>query len=610
MNESAEKLCGIYRELQKNVKRFENDINNGSTVSDLCNGLNGNRIKIGLMGHYSTGKTTLLSRIFGGYAGAISSVPETACLVVHRLDSFQGISIKFKSEFRIEKDKEDSFKAFLEENKLEKYIQQSGMNTWKSNQQEEISPDYKVIDTKRFLENVNDYMNVIEKIYWCHKRGREDENALDFLEIYDLPGFGGTDAHEDVISSIIKTESFNIVIYLIDPSQGIPKDSDIQRLQILSPLLETSNEDILFYWAYEKPIGTFDRQKKLDEIRSAINGSLSQTFYKNARLLDITGEKDDAETPQNVFSLEVLPLYFQMAGARYLKSQSDFWNRDKEKIPVFALQPILTQIDDESRKNEVSKECVTAIFEEKLELDSGFLKEKRFQEKLSEIKEKIHKKLAERKSSPRLEEFSEEEQRMLQIEALQEEIQKTVKEMINFVCHGPLHPTADINKVRTPFWKKYYASREWQLLLQNLCDYKVKVNYNSVRQHNLANIGTEIFNDIKRSINTIERHIQEIAPQSAPFSWESQGKDFANVKPNDTALSVISAEDLSVIRTDLPVAATDSKALMTNYLSSLANEMDKNQTDAERAVDAASEQFEKALKASENLDDELSNLGM
>ena len=607
MNEDAKKLCDIYKDLQENVKRFEKKINKQDSCANLFNGLNGRRIKIGLWGHYSSGKTTLLKRIFDGYAGSISSVPETACLTVHRLDSIKGISITFRPEFSIEEDKLEAFQKFLAENELEKYVQQTGPNQWKSNQQEEVSPDYKILDIKRFLENVNKYMNAIEKIYYYHKREGNDTNVLDFLEIYDLPGFGGKDEHEEIINGIIRTETFDAIIFLIDTSQGIPKDSDITKLQELGNLIEEKNKNLLFFWAYEKPpiesVNLNEKliNEKLNQIRHSVNGKLTQKFYQTARLLNITGKKEDKEDneiPQNVFAREVLPFYFRIAGTLYLKSQ-EFWDWEKKKIPEFALTPILDQIYDEAKYEEVSKQRVEEIFEERLELETGFLKEKTMKERLGTLYEKVVKNKDNKENI--FIELPQEEQRKQKIVSLENKIEKTIRDMIRFICHNPVKPTVDKNKIGRPFWTEYKKNNDWKLVLVDLRDYKIKKDYTSVEREQLSSVGIDIFNDIRKNVKTIDKHIEANLPNPDPFEW--------TVTENTQSESpdIITTGDLAVIRKEIvPISAEKSEALETNFMREIANEltkMDEIQSKTENAV-GQSEQ------ATENLAEDLSKMGM
>lgn len=605
MDEDAKKLCDIYKDLQENVKRFEKKIKKQDFCAILFNGLNGRRIKIGLWGHYSSGKTTLLKRIFDGYAGSISSVPETACLTVHRLDSIKAISITFRPEFSIEEDKLEAFQKFLAENELEKYVQQTGPNQWKSNQQEDVSPDYKILDIKRFLENVNKYMNAIEKIYYYHNREGNDTNVLDFLEIYDLPGFGGKDEHEEIINGIIRTETFDAIIFLIDTSQGIPKDSDITKLQELGNLIEEKNKNLLFFWAYEKPpiesVNLNEKliNEKLNQIRHSVNGKLTQKFYQTARLLNISGNEDDREIPQNVFAREVLPFYFFNAGTLYLKSQK-FWDWEKKKIPEFALTPILDQIYDEAKYEEVSKQRVEEIFEERLELETGFLKEKTMKERLGTLYKKVVKNKG-NKENRGIElseiELSQEDRRKLKIVSLENKIEKTIRNMIRFICPNFVKPTVDRNKIQL-FWTEYKKNNDWKLVLDDLYDYKIKKDYTSVEQEQLSSVGIDIFNDIRKNVKTIDKHIENL-PNPDPFEW--------TVTENTQSESpdIITTGDLAVIRKEIvPISSEKSEGLETNFMREIANELTKEiQSKTENAV-GQSEQ------ATENLAEDLSKMGM
>lgn len=626
MDHTAHSLYSTYRNLQTCVNRFENEINLDKSDSVLHNGLNGKRIKIGLCGHYSAGKTTLLKRLFSGYAGAISSDPQTACLTVHRLDSFQGITIKFKEKFSVNPDEECNFVKFLDDNKLENYVHQVSDIGWESYQKEEVSPDYRVSDTKRFLESVNQYMYAIEKIYWCHKKANHDINALDFLEIYDLPGFGGQEAHEDVIKTIIQSEPFDILICLIDSSQGLPTEKDIETLNNLAPTLEKNNPELLFYWAYEQPIEDIDLDINFDEINKAINGKLTNHFFQIANLLDLTGDKDDTEIPQNVLLKQVLSVYFQRIGVEYLKSQNVFWDKEKEKVPKLQLQPILNRIDDESRKGEVSRKRAEKIFEEMLQLDFSIAKDSVFdKQNFKSLIEKIKKSKKSRTENLSLDgfEYKDEDIRTLDITNQKERICKTCQEIMDYIC-TTFTQKIDVNKLRPPYFpEKYRKEKDWILLLTRISHYRTLKNYESIGQFFLSGIGTEVYRDIKQNLNLINKIIKDkaiivsrenpylnlqshVAEENVKDNYES----FDSGVENDSALSVVAREDLEVLRNDEKHPVIDFRKELTDYVQSVAIEIKSDIDSVNDTVERISEGYNEVKQEVQNTDDLLSDMGM
>lgn len=629
MDNIALSLYHTYIDLQKNVNRFEKEINKEKSDSVIHNGLNRKRIKIGLCGHYSAGKTTLLKRLFLGYAGAISSDPQTACLTIHRLDSFQGITIKFKEKFSVNPDEDYKFSKFLDDNKLENYVQQVSEIDWESCQKEEVSPDYRVLDTKRFLESVNHYMYAIEKIYWCHKKANNGtENALDFLEIYDLPGFGGQEAHEDIIKNIIQNESFDILICLIDSSQGLPTEKDIETLNNLSSTLERNNPELIFHWAYEQPIDDIDLETCLDGINKAISGKLTNRFFQKAILLDLTGDKEDTEIPQNVLLKQVLSVYFQKIGVDYLKSQSVFWDKEKETVPKLQLQPILNRIDDESRRGAVKRERAEKIFEEMLQLDFSIAKEVIFDIKKLQtlLTEKVLKKSDNDNHSLDGFEYPDEDTRELYITNLKALIHKTCQEIMDYIC-TPFTHKIDVNKLRPPYFpKKYKKKNDWIFLLENISYYRTLKNYESVGQFFLSGIGREIYRDIKQSLNQINRIVVDekiIVAGKNPYS--NVHGDFVNEKTedncnnayfnsvveNDSALSIVAKEDLEIIRNDdkrLPLFNPGQEII--DLIKERAMEMREDVRELDETLDGIDNGYKEVEKETQKIDDFLSNLGI
>lgn len=628
MDNVALSLYHIYSDLQNSINRFEKEINLDKSESVLHNGINGKRIKVGLCGHYSAGKTTLLKRLFSGYAGAISSDPQTACLTVHRLDTFHGITIKFKENFSVEAENEQDFLKFLEDNKLEKYVYQISDNGWESYQKEEVSPDYRVADTKRFLESVNKYMYAIEKIYWCHKKANNEDDVLDFLEIYDLPGFGGKEAHDDVIRNIIENETFDIMICIVDTAQGLPTKEDIETLCNLTPALEKNNPELIFHWAYEQPSDEIDLDSSLDDINRAISEKLASEFFQKANLLDLTGEKEDTEIPQNVLAKQVLSVYFQKIGLEYLKSQSVFWDKEKEKVPKLQLQPILNRIDEESRSGTVSRKRIEQIFEEMLLLDFSVAKESLFdKQKLIARLKSVRTLFSKNDEQPSFDvfEFPEDERRELNIASQMEQIKKTCQSIIDYICNFP-SSKVDINKLRPPYFpNKYRKEKDWILLLDRISNYRTLKNYESIGQFFLSGIGTEIYRDIKKNLNKINQIIsneQIIVARENPYKSRNSTDEsniqsdseniecFDSVAVNDSALAVISKDDLAVLRNSDNLPAIDLNKDLTEYVQSVALEIKSDIDSVHNTIESISEGYYDVKKEAEKTDDFLSDMGM
>lgn len=629
MDNVALSLYHVYCDLQNSVSRFEKEINLDKSNSILHNGINGKRIKVGLCGQYSAGKTTLLSRLFSDYAGAISSAPKTACLTIHRLDIFDGMTIKFKENFSVKTEDEQNFLKFLDDNKLEKYVHQVSDSGWESCQEEEVSPDYRVQDRKRFMETVNDYMYAIEKIYWCHKKKKtDDNNVLDFLEVYDLPGFGGKEDHEDIIRNIIETERFDIMMCLVETEQGTPTKIDIETLNGLAPILEKNNPELIFHWVYEKPSDEIDLDSKLDYINNAIAGKLDNEFFEKANLLDFTGEKDDSEIPQNVLAKQVLSVYFQKIGVEYLKSQSIFWDKEKEKVPKLQLQPLLNKIDEESRIGAVSRERVETIFEEMLQLDFSISKESLLgKSSIVKLKKKVKSLLSKNTEKPSFDgfELSEDKRRQLYIASQMEQIKKTCQSIIDYICAFS-STKVDINKLRPPYFpNKYRKEKDWILLLDRISNYRTLKDYESIGQFFLSGIGTDIYRDIKQSVNKINQIISDeqiiVCRDNSYRNYEPAEKTndsevtvkyecFDTVEVNDSALTVVSKEDLEVLRNPDNLSSVDLKQELTEYVKSVAMKIKSDIDSVNATIDMNEGNYESAINEANKTNDILSEMGM
>ena len=104
--------------LQRGVELYQKE--KSSSAERLPNGINGENVRIGLLGATSAGKTTLIRRLLSESAGKISSRPETACLVVHRFSKSENLTFRFRSKVRIDDETTGrEFTQFLKTYKLQ-----------------------------------------------------------------------------------------------------------------------------------------------------------------------------------------------------------------------------------------------------------------------------------------------------------------------------------------------------------------------------------------------------------------------------------------------------------------------------------------------------------
>ncbi len=305
--------------LQRGVELFQKQ--RGQSCDSLRDGFNGENVRIGLLGATSAGKTTLIKRLLSESAGKISSKPETACLVVHRFSKSENLKLEFRPIVQFENESIGrEFNQFLKDFQLHDYYEKRGLTEWRP--KEGITEEAREYDRDAifsFFEQVNKFGEVFSKITWNHKQRRSDYNLTDLIDIYDLPGFGGKEEHDKAVSSIFEKEQFDVLIYLIDTSCGIPSKEEMGYLTAVKKHLE-AHPETSFYWAYEKPLSS---EIDLDEMRQQIDaavteGGVDKIVEVAKGLLDFTGPDggDDDELRSRLL-VDVLKPYFSEIGQKY-----------------------------------------------------------------------------------------------------------------------------------------------------------------------------------------------------------------------------------------------------------------------------------------------------
>ncbi len=312
--------------LQRGVDLFQKQ--KGESCQSLRNGFNGKNVQIGLLGATSAGKTTLIRRLLSESAGKISSKPETACLVVHSFSKSENLKLEFRPRVKFADESIGrEFNQFLKDYNLAHNYEKTGLSEWKL--KDGISDD--IQDYSRevifsFFEQVNKFGEVFSKITWNHRQRRSDYNITDLIDIYDLPGFGGKEEHDRTISAIFEIEKFDVLVYLIDTSCGIPSKEEMGYLSEVLKYLKL-NPDTSFYWAYEKPSSDeIDIKKMLRQINDAVNQGGLKELEDNAKgLLDFTGPIDgDDDELRSRLLVDVLKPYFVDIGQKYRNEIAGF----------------------------------------------------------------------------------------------------------------------------------------------------------------------------------------------------------------------------------------------------------------------------------------------
>ena len=319
MTEKTVRLFEHIRLLQRGVEvAQEGNISGISTESLRC-GLNKKPVRIGLVGATSAGKTTLIKRLLRDSAGKISCKPETACLVIHSFSATENIVLQLNDNVLLKNSTESSkFRNFLKDFDLYNYYEHLDDLSWRAKEgsaTKELSSE-KILD---FFAKVNSFDKVFKSIKWNHRRRGDGYNLTDLIDIYDLPGFGGKQSHDEVVASVFGDEDFDVLIYLIDTSCGIPSKDEEFSLKEVESFLQI-HPTCKMYWAYEKPLcggECIDREETLDRIQTALE---TMDIKIRADFLDLTGDVDDEtdDVSERILS-EVLRPYFVEVGKKYFK---------------------------------------------------------------------------------------------------------------------------------------------------------------------------------------------------------------------------------------------------------------------------------------------------
>ena len=297
-----------------------------NNVESLKRGLNGERVRIGLMGATSAGKTTLIQRLLGDSAGKISSKPETACLVVHKFGESENLVFWMKEKVAFKTpDVSSRFQSFIKKYKLDDYYTDDSECEWrlrdkKDNQGSNEYSREKIFD---FFQEVNAFDGVFERIEWNHKKRRRSYDLVDLIDVYDFPGFGGKDEHDQVVSDTLGMGQFEIdfLIYVIDTSKGIPAEDEKCALEAVQRFLlssRSSGRSTQLYWAYEKPVPEgVNAEEAIVQISDAIS---KLGLSLDGKFIDLAGNDDEEgnDMLRERVLVGILRDYYVDRGSEYL----------------------------------------------------------------------------------------------------------------------------------------------------------------------------------------------------------------------------------------------------------------------------------------------------
>lgn len=309
--------------LVSDVVRYQEKID---SATGLPNGLNGKNIRIGLLGRTSSGKTTLIGKLFNVSPGKRSVWPETACLVIHSFSAVENVEIQPMERVKFSDSKTCSaFREFLGKFNLEGAFKREGANAYSpvdvgavitiEDAQLELKTKYTILD---FFAEVNDFGWAFKSVKWNHELPGEANPLTTKFDVYDLPGFGGKDEHTNSIRKILETTDLDAMIYLIATDRGIPSVDEKLGLELIQSYLRKTG--IQFYWAYEIPkksisgeVCEINLHEKAEDVANACK-EYGFNCGVDSPFLDLTKDKTD-ECLSEVLNKVLKPYFVKVCRA-------------------------------------------------------------------------------------------------------------------------------------------------------------------------------------------------------------------------------------------------------------------------------------------------------
>ena len=310
----------------------------------------GEKIKILLSGEFSSGKTTLIKRLIGEFAGIRTSFPQTACLIKHSLSDTPFFKVIFKKDFSIDNHVlDDKFTAFLKEVKIaDKFV--SSKNQWKFLADEHLLESPSIDKCMEYLKAADDFPSAFQEIQWAHRkinRKNSPPQLWDFIELYDMPGIGGGTSHREVIENILSAVTPDILFFVISTERGMPTEEGLQELEKWLDIFNNQTNSPAIYWVYQKPSTELNllspSEKTTGNTWLKEKSTLLQSLYDNTKeksseqnqtgtilanalhdihLLDARGSIDDKENAGNALAYSVARFYKQRLD-RYIDSSEN-----------------------------------------------------------------------------------------------------------------------------------------------------------------------------------------------------------------------------------------------------------------------------------------------
>lgn len=316
--------------IRSNVELIQS-ISQTETSGDYINGItNSKKIKIYLLGSFSSGKTTFINRILNKAVGVSSEFPETSTIIRHFGSSSKLLEIIPEQEYAPPPSEKIEFTKALKQFDLEKYFFQKG-DQWIREEENITISDWEISNLKDFMGKIKNYPMFISKIEWGHTLKDKNNikyNLFDYAELYDIPGIGGDEEHEPIIGKALKSFP-DVIIYLLDPQNGIPGENEEKYL---IDIVNNCNS-ALFFWCYQKVSENIDKESRSKDISEFIDNMIEKRkgkvdidkiakYYENPIIIDAIGGLNENFTAIEELA-KIISLYFLNKVQKFVKNKKE-----------------------------------------------------------------------------------------------------------------------------------------------------------------------------------------------------------------------------------------------------------------------------------------------
>ncbi len=293
--------------IRSNIELLEGMSQSISKNSNTSGIIYSKKIKLFLLGDFSSGKTTFIKRLLSKLVGVSSQFPQTSSIIKHFGSSSRMLMIIPCKTYTPPAALRFEFSKIVRKFGLEKYFTQKG-DTWSAEEENISISHWQNTEIVDFVGAIDRYPGFIASIDWGHKLtdNAKKHSLLDYSHIYDVPGIGGEIEHDRVVDAAVN-ESPDIILYLVDSSRGIPGDNEEKSLINIA----LKNPNAHFFWCYQKKSENksedfIDSQENelenfitsmLDKARDKTINSFElqavKTFFDSATVVDARGDVND-----------------------------------------------------------------------------------------------------------------------------------------------------------------------------------------------------------------------------------------------------------------------------------------------------------------------------